>query len=265
MKPSRRPSYLRMLPNILTLGNALAGFTALLVFFLQAKQGRLVYGVTLAGWFILFALLFDGLDGYTARKLDATSALGLQLDSLADFLTFGTVVPVMLGYVCFVSGSTVLAVFGVLSAGLYLCCAAWRLAFYNVMALQGASNGTFRGLPVPGAAAALMSALILVLRHGGQTLLFFMTLYALVSALLMVSRVSYLHMWKWITAEKRGVRYLLTAALFLVPAFFLGPIAAVSIFSVIYLFSGPLQPFAARAALRLATKDSRPETTDGGG
>src|SRR5688572_25030282 len=42
-----------------------------------------------AGWFIIYAVLTDRLDGFVARLVRGTSELGVQLDSLADFLTFG--------------------------------------------------------------------------------------------------------------------------------------------------------------------------------
>lgn len=255
---------IRILPNLLTLSNALAGFAAIIVFFYTVWQGRPEFGITLAGWLVLFAVLFDGLDGYTARKLDAASSIGLQLDSLADFLTFGTVPPVILAYRCIVSEHPALAIFGIAAAGMYLCCAAWRLAVYNTQALQGGTDGTFHGLPVPGAAAAIMSSLVLVSQNADNPrFLWFVALYCSTAGLLMISKVSYVHMWKWVTSEHRGIRYLITAALFFSLVFSLGPLPAVAVFSVLYLFSGPVYPFFARAAARFTSKNEQPATGEG--
>lgn len=254
-----------LLPNMLTLMNALAGFAALIIFFYMLGRGRQVEGTVLAGWFILTAVLFDGLDGFAARKLDAASSAGLQLDSLADFLTFGSAPPVIIAFTCIMSGRPALAVYGSITAGLYLCCSAWRLAVYNVTALEGKTDGIFRGLPVPGAAAAVMSSLVLVAGdNSGSWLLWFTASYTLAAGLLMVSRVSYVHMWKWVTSERRGVRYLLTAVVFFSLVFFLGPIGAVTVFSVVYIFSGPAAPFVGHLTAWRTPKAERQRTADGG-
>jgi CDP-diacylglycerol---serine O-phosphatidyltransferase len=69
------------IPNLITLGNLACGVLALLAI----QSGELIQ----ASWFILIAAGLDFLDGFAARLLKADSALGLQLDSLADLVTFG--------------------------------------------------------------------------------------------------------------------------------------------------------------------------------
>ena len=265
MKEKHR-GFLMLLPNLLTLANALAGFTALLVFFTSVYQGRQAFGTVLAGWFILFAVLFDGLDGYAARKLDAASSTGLQLDSLADFLTFGAAPALILASTCIISGIPMLKILGSAAAGLYLSCAVWRLAVYNVMALEGTPATVFRGLPVPGAAAAVMSALVLAVKGGGSGLfLGLIALYYLLTAVLMVGKVSYVHMWKWITSERRGVRYLIIAVIFFILVFTLGPFPAITVFSVVYILSGPLGPVGSRIlSARLSEKRGQTGAQGGG-
>ena len=61
--------------------NLLCGFIAVIF----AANGNLVT----ASWFILAAMIFDFLDGFSARLLKAYSPLGKELDSLADVVSFG--------------------------------------------------------------------------------------------------------------------------------------------------------------------------------
>ena len=71
------------IPNALTCGNLLCGCFALV----QAFQGDLVRASYLVG----IALVLDFFDGFTARMLKVSSAIGKDLDSLADMVTFGVV------------------------------------------------------------------------------------------------------------------------------------------------------------------------------
>ena len=88
LRRMRRGVYL--LPSILTLGNLSCGFYALVAVYNDE------YGA--AAISILLALVFDYLDGGVARMTGATSDLGIELDSLADLVSFG-VAPGLLAYV----------------------------------------------------------------------------------------------------------------------------------------------------------------------
>src|SRR5258708_26449673 len=72
---------LRHLPNALTIGNLLCGCLGIV----WAVQGP----VHEAAYFIWAACVFDFLDGFAARALNVTSAIGKELDSLADMVSFG--------------------------------------------------------------------------------------------------------------------------------------------------------------------------------
>ena len=82
-------SIFQLLPNVVTILGLCAGLTA--IRFLMV--GRYDYAVML----IVVAAALDGLDGLLARRLDAASPFGAELDSLSDFLNFG-VVPALLVY-----------------------------------------------------------------------------------------------------------------------------------------------------------------------
>ena len=83
-------NYFGFLPNTITMLNLMAGIAAIIL----AMEGNPGY----AGILILLAGLFDFLDGFTARMLNAYSHLGKELDSLADVVSFG-VAPGIIAFV----------------------------------------------------------------------------------------------------------------------------------------------------------------------
>ena len=72
---------MRWIPNALTLGNVACGMAAIWYLMFQNFEYAAVA--------VLLAFAFDGLDGWAARKLGVSGELGVQLDSLADAITFG--------------------------------------------------------------------------------------------------------------------------------------------------------------------------------
>jgi CDP-diacylglycerol--serine O-phosphatidyltransferase len=129
-----------------TLANAVCGIGAVLtsMSYLQTGDVGRIYVASAA---ILAALIFDVLDGRIARWRQTSSALGRELDSLADVISFG-VAPAVLAYVCGMQGfldRVVLAYF--------VACGVSRLARYNVTAeaLSGGSGKVshFEGTPIP--------------------------------------------------------------------------------------------------------------------
>lgn len=129
-----------------TLGNAVCGTGALFsaMSFLQTRNVLHVYAV---GALILAALVLDVLDGRIARWRRKTSALGRELDSLADVISFG-VAPAALGYVIGLQGF-----YDRIVLGYFVACGVSRLARYNVTAdeLAGAAGTVthFEGTPIP--------------------------------------------------------------------------------------------------------------------
>ena len=133
-------------PSLFTLGNLACGFFSIL----NAAQGH--YGK--AGWLILFAAVFDLFDGRVARMLGTESNFGIEMDSLADAISFCTA-PAMLMYFMVLHNYPV---WGAPIACVYACFGILRLAKFNTMALAGeGSKKYFSGLPVPAPAAILAS------------------------------------------------------------------------------------------------------------
>lgn len=134
-------------PSFFTLMNLLSGFIAII----NIAEGRL----TLACWFIVLAAFFDVLDGMMARLTNSQSMFGVELDSLADVVSFG-VAPAFLIYQF---GLSDLRTFGIFVAALPALCGAVRLARFNVQ-FNGEKSQYFTGLPIPTAAAALVSLVL---------------------------------------------------------------------------------------------------------
>lgn len=140
-----------LLPNLVTLLGLCAGLTAIRFVFTGNFQ--------IAVGLILFAAAIDGLDGLLARRLQATSEIGAQLDSLADFLNFGVAPGLLLYEFALASSERAGAWIAVL---IYASCCCLRLARFNVAHIrQQSSGGTspkhFTGVPAP--AGALLALL----------------------------------------------------------------------------------------------------------
>lgn len=181
-------------PSLFTLGNLACGFFSIL----SAAQGH--FGR--AGWLILIAAVFDLFDGRVARMLGTESNFGVEMDSLADAVSFCTA-PAALMYFMVLHQYPL---WGAPIACVYACFGVLRLAKFNTMALAGqGSKKYFSGLPVPAPAAILasfaISYSIMQTNMGGHNL-HIMTVYLpyiynfvvfamIVMALLMVSTVPY--------------------------------------------------------------------------
>ncbi|MBI5397567.1 MAG: CDP-diacylglycerol--serine O-phosphatidyltransferase [Verrucomicrobia bacterium] len=148
-----------VLPNLFTAGNLLCGFFALTWIFQYEIRDHDLKMVERALWLILGAFACDFLDGRVARFGGKESAFGREFDSLADLVSFG-VAPAFLVY------RIVLQEFprtGWMVAAVYLACGALRLARFNILAMRGASSKEFVGLPIPAAAAMVVSVTLFMM------------------------------------------------------------------------------------------------------
>ncbi len=103
-----------------------------------------------ACWLILWAALFDVLDGKVAKLTGTTSEFGMRLDTFADAVTFG-LAPAVLIFCTFLSPQHLPPPLGWLACGAYFSAAVFRLARYNVQTSRSDQFG-FTGLPTPAAA-----------------------------------------------------------------------------------------------------------------
>lgn len=173
------PSYRGIFPGIFTMGNVVCGFIALL----SMVEGK----VTAACWLVILAAFLDSLDGKVARLSKTTSQFGVELDSLADFLSFG-VAPGLIAYMIKLES---LGTPGKLIAIVYIMAAAFRLARFNLMA-ETEEKKDFVGLPVPAAALTLVSFILFSYSlWGGLEYDELLVAMIVLFAFLMVSQIQY--------------------------------------------------------------------------
>jgi len=167
---------LYLIPSAFTAANAAMGFIAV-IYSLRGFQINETNRELAANYFnyaaiaIGIAILFDILDGRVARITKTTTEIGVQLDSLADVLTFG-IAPIVLVYswgigVVFSEGSQLYNL-GLFVLFMYLMCGTFRLARFNIQAtrprvlIEGAvktDKKNFVGLPIP-PSAGLTAAIV---------------------------------------------------------------------------------------------------------
>ncbi len=172
-----------LIPNMITLLVLAAGLTAIRF----AVEGRLEHSVLS----IAAAAVLDGLDGRIARLLKGASHFGAELDSLADFISFGCAPALVLYFWTMSDVST----FGWLAALALAFAAALRLARFNVMAEDLTKpdwmKGFFTGVPAPaGAMLALLpinAYLAGLPKFAGHAIV--VALFTVFVAALMVSRL----------------------------------------------------------------------------
>jgi CDP-diacylglycerol--serine O-phosphatidyltransferase len=250
-----------ILASLCTLGNALCGFMAIT---LTAKalvasgtahaafQGQ----VRWAAYFVLLAMVLDALDGRLARFARVTSDFGGQLDSLCDAISFG-VAPAFLMNRLVVEGlRDVDLPFGVgrvlwlawVCGAVYLGCTLIRLARFNVENVHDEeAHMSFKGLPSPAAAGALVSLIVVLadcweeVEPGAAAcaMLWALPVVAVVLGLLMVSNLRYLHLLNQLVRGRRPLGHLVLVLLVIAMAFLLREVFLPLGFGA-YALSGPV-------------------------
>lgn len=178
-----------ILPNLITTANIVCGFLSMI----RSIQGDFMH----ASWLIVVAAVFDSLDGRVARMAKATSAFGVQYDSLSDLTSFG-IAPAIMLYAYALQG---LDRFGISVAAFYAICAALRLARFNVSAeekdptkLKKIRKGYFQGMPSPASAGIIVSSVMIQLEISLIPDFIFapyFSILGLLLALLMVSNIPF--------------------------------------------------------------------------
>lgn len=182
------------IPNFITSLNLGSGFISIIFI----ASGDIVTGC----WLILAAMIFDFMDGFSARLLKAYSTIGKELDSLADVVSFG-VAPAIIIYKLVIDSVstnsdnplnpiTALSAIILIITALMPVCAALRLAIFN---LDETQTKTFRGLPTPANALAVIS--VILANHFSEAAIFSsitgspvtLMIFTVILSLLMVSRI----------------------------------------------------------------------------
>ena len=205
-KEGQRRRGVHLIPNVLTTGNLFSGLAAVVLVFHDRLETAAIA--------ILIAMVFDVLDGTSARLTDSTSEFGVEYDSLSDLVSFG-LAPGFLIYVWLLESP------GLLGAAImfaYVACGALRLARFNVMAGSG-ENRFFTGLPIP-AAAGFIATFYIFNTHIGHlpdsVMPPVVIVLSLLMAFLMVSTVRYRSVKQLKFAGHNHFMYLVWAVLILV-------------------------------------------------
>lgn len=169
--------------DLFTLGNGILGFIA--ITYILDKRGAM------ASIFILLAMIFDGLDGYVARRWGSKHSIGPHLDSFSDLISFG-IAPSALIYFDFYNLAdkySVQSVLTLVASTAFFIFAAVRLAWFTK---HGHALKNFSGIPTP---AATFITIMLIFMFGSNGILaqapLPILLCCLVIAILMISPVPY--------------------------------------------------------------------------
>lgn len=215
-----------ILPNLFTLGNLSLGYYSIIC----SLNGKF----DISAYVILFAMLFDVLDGKIARLTHTTSRFGVEFDSLADLVSFG-VAPALMMYLFALNK---FGRIGWLLSLLPVVGGALRLARFNVQ-VSGSEKSNFTGLPIPAAAGVISCYMLVALeRHwlGHRILL---PILIITISYLMVSNLTYLSFKNFNLMQRKPFNLLITVALAL---YIIALNPEISLFIVIltYAFSGLL-------------------------
>lgn len=223
-----------LFPNIITIAGLCVGLSAVRF----AMLGRWEMAVV----FLIAAAIIDGMDGRLARMLNATSTFGAQLDSLADFVSFG-VVPALVMYHWVMMDVKGL---GWLVVLFFAACMALRLARFNTSIFDGekdkASNPDdfFTGVPAPAGALLCVLPMVLTFQFGENfyTGAHFCVAYVAVIGLLLVSTLPTLSAKKFKIPSHMAVPFIIIAVL-IIAGWILETWLTFALCSVVYLASIP--------------------------
>lgn len=246
-RPRAEMPLVQLIPNAVTLVAIGAGLTAV--------RAAIHGSVHLAVGLIVLAATLDAIDGRLARMLNSESAIGAELDSLADFFNFG-VVPALVLYLWGLQDERDVGWAAVL---VYAICCALRLARFNVGVKSEAGNDPsfFTGVPAPMAALLVMLPIYVStawpdpIRFHGLAVSIYM---ALIGGLM----ISTLPTWstKKMTIYADHARVTLAAGAVVAAALFTYPWITLVVLVLAYLAS---LPFALRAYRRRAVFPNTPE------
>jgi CDP-diacylglycerol--serine O-phosphatidyltransferase len=178
--PRRGRRGMFLLPSIITVGNMFCGYACVM----YAMRGDLA----VAAPFIGVAVVLDMLDGRIARMTGTASEFGLQLDSLADVISFG-LAPAILA---FAWGLSELGRWGWAAGFLYVTACAMRLARFNIQSPGQVDKRYFIGMPSPPAAGVIASTVFAFPRElSGYPQLIAAVAVVVVPAILMVTTIRF--------------------------------------------------------------------------
>ena len=225
----------KFLPNLIILFNLFLGCIVTLLLIENNLEVKYVFTIT------VICLILDYLDGYIARKLNVKSDIGIQLDSLADMVSFG-LVPGILLYNMFNAAPS--SSIGSISSSfipflgfIITLSSAYRLARYNI---RKSTSKFFKGLPTP-ANAVLIYSFAMISAEGNSfsnIILDYnvLILIVIVSSILLVSDIKLLN-FKFKSLKFKGNRRRFLIIFFSIPALIIFGIYAIPLVLSVYIIT----------------------------
>jgi len=247
-----------LLPHLFTLGNLFAGFFAI--------SSTLGGDYDLAAIAIGAGIVLDGLDGAVARLVSSSSPIGVQLDSLADVVTFGAAPAFLamawgIGELGDAGGSPHARRLVWIASFAFLSATALRLARFNVMSTDDAPvippRGAFIGMPTPTAAAVIAVHVHLFktpIRDWLWAVVWAGSLLVLTG--LMVSRVPFPNIKHLLTNPRSPHLLMLAAALVIAAVYYYSEIV---LFGLLVTYLGWVVSYNLRRGRRSPEPDGAPE------
>lgn len=213
--------------NFITYLNLACGFASIIF----SLENRFIF----ASWAIIISVIFDGIDGQIVKANSVSTEFGKELDSLVDVVSFG-VAPVVLGYFFVSAGANLMTV---LVLFIYLACAVFRLAKYNITPKEKLSN-YFYGLPTTAGGGVIASFILVCIKYIIFPLRAIFLLLFLVLSFLMISNIKYLNLGglKQIT---KGLK-LMPFVIILLAWLIISPQDTIFLFFAFYLLIAPFLP-----------------------
>jgi CDP-diacylglycerol--serine O-phosphatidyltransferase len=182
MTKDYRRIQLYLLPNFLTLTNVFFGYLSILSTFREKYKWAAIW--------IFVAALMDGFDGIVARLARVNTEIGVQLDSLADVVSFGTAASFLIYFWGFSWIHP--ASFGIFFSFVFLAGGVLRLARYNILQKFKTERKHYVGLTVP-SASLLLAAIVFCHPQPINVKLdsFFLAFLVILLAVCMVSTIRY--------------------------------------------------------------------------
>lgn len=173
-------------PNAITAANMFLGYLSITA----SIKGEFIHAI----WFIILAMVCDGLDGKTARKLDAFSEFGKEFDSFCDAISFG-MAPSILVY-SMLTAQNPTSTFIMPVSFLYALCGVMRLVKFNIVTVASNEKDDFSGMPIPNAAAMVCSYVLIshYLKENYNIEFFNLEIFmavTVIAAILMVSTIKF--------------------------------------------------------------------------
>lgn len=233
-----------LLPSLFTTVNMICGFTAVLLAFRQEFRW--------AAALLALAIVMDVCDGFVARAVGATTPFGVQLDSMADLISFG-MAPAVLVHTWGLAENRVLSwVF----AFFWLGCAAFRLARFNVTVDPLADKRYFIGLPSPGAAGVPIATIFALESPEVGPWMLLPLAVSVLPAVLMITTVRF-KSFRSLLAIHRGPRWVLVSLVVaLVVGLWVSPGITGLVIAYGYVLTAPLGWATAPLRARLFGPDS---------